>query len=180
MASFAPNPNARPGPAFSFGGLIALALLALPVLEIAVFIIVGRAIGVLPTLALVVLSVVAGSALMRRQSFDIVRRMQAEMNAGRLPGEAMVHGAMIMLAGVLLIVPGFITDVVGLALFLPPVRDFVWNQIRRRMVVVDISMRAPAGTGAVIDLEAEDITPGPGRQDPDGGPWRLSGPGGQP
>lgn len=179
MASFDPNSGAPLRPAFRPGGLIALVLLALPFLEIAVFIMVGRVIGVMPTIALVLLSVVAGAALMRWQGFDIVRRMQSEMDAGRVPGEAIAHGAMVMLAGVLLIVPGFITDVVGLALFLPPVRDFVWNQIRRRMVVVDIDMRAPPGTGAVIDIEAEDITPR--RSGADGTtPWRLPGPDGRP
>lgn len=174
----------RPRATFGLGGLIVAALIGLPLVEIAVFIVVSRAIGVTATIGLVLLSMIAGTTLMRRQGFGVLRRMQAELDSGRVPGEAMVHGAMIVLAGVLLIIPGFVSDVVGLALFLPPVRDFVWSAIRRRIEIVTVETRAPGGPGPVVDLDADAFRrrdghdggePGKG-----GSPWVIPPPDGRP
>ncbi|WP_416357223.1 FxsA family protein [Aureimonas phyllosphaerae] len=162
--------------------LIPLALLALPLIEIGVFIWVGGEIGVWPTLALVILSIVVGAALLKRQTLSTLRAAQAEARAGRLPERQIVHGAMIALAGILLILPGFVTDVVGLLLFLPPVRDFVWHRLRSRIVVV-----GPTGARTapyrqpgpeVIDLTGGEFRR---RDGADGSPWtRLDGPGDDP
>lgn len=162
--------------------LIPLALLALPLIEIGVFIWVGGEIGVWPTLALVILSIVVGAALLKRQTLSTLRAAQAEARAGRLPERQIVHGAMIALAGILLILPGFVTDVVGLLLFLPPVRDFVWHRLRSRIVVV-----GPTGARTapyrqpgpeVIDLTGGEFRR---RDGVDGSPWtRLDGPGDDP
>lgn len=143
-------------------------LFGLPILEIAVFIVVGREIGVLPTLALVILSGLVGFSLLRTQGLDILRRIQAELDAGRMPGEALFHGALVVAAGLLLILPGFVSDIVGIALFLPPVRAAIWRALRRRVEVVVVETRAPRRDGydrPVVDLDAEDY----GRRD-DGGP----------
>ncbi len=158
--------------------LIPLALLALPLIEIGVFIWVGGAIGVWPTLALVLASVILGSALLRRQTLSTLRAAQAEARSGRLPEREIVHGAMIALAGILLILPGFVTDVFGLLLFLPPVRDLVWHRLRSRIVVVgpqgrrDQPYRQPGPE--VIDLTGGEFHR---REGADGSPWtRLGGP----
>lgn len=102
--------------------ILPLALLVLALVEIAVFIVVGRAIGVAPTLGLVLLAGVAGIVLLRSQGFGVMRRIREDVNAGIMPGDALADGAMILLAGILLIIPGFVTDIVGLLLFLPAVR----------------------------------------------------------
>ena len=112
-----------------------LFILALPLIEIAVFVVVGGKIGVLSTIALVILSGVAGSMLLRIQGFGALNRIRAELDAGRDPGRELAHGAMIMLAGMLLLIPGFVTDIIGLLLFLPPVRDLAWRFLKRRIVV---------------------------------------------
>ena len=99
------------------------------------FILVGGKIGLLWTIALVILSAVAGSLLLRIQGFGAINRIRAELDAGRDPGRELAHGAMIMLAAVLLLIPGFVTDVFGLLLFIPPVRDAAWRFLKRRVVV---------------------------------------------
>lgn len=116
--------------------LIALIFLGYILLEIAVFILVGDAIGVLPTLALILLSGVVGVVLMRVQGFGVIARIRAEQAAGRVPGREVLHGFMILAAGILLLLPGFVTDVLGLLLFIPAVRDGAWNLVKNRLTVV--------------------------------------------
>lgn len=154
--------------------LLALIVFGLPLLEIAVFVIVGSKIGVLWTVALVVLAAVAGSVLLRVQGFGVMTRIRAELRAGRDPSRDMAHGLMVMLAGILLVIPGFVTDVIGLLLFIPAVRDFAWRFVRRRMVVTTFAtgsagFRAGRGDGKTIDLDADDFSRSP---DPKS-PWRI-------
>uniref|UniRef100_UPI00333941F6 FxsA family protein n=1 Tax=Mesorhizobium sp. M0047 TaxID=2956859 RepID=UPI00333941F6 len=112
-----------------------LFVLALPLLEIAGFVVVGRQVGALATVGLVLASSVAGALLLRHQGFGVMTRIRAEMDAGRDPSRQLAHGAMIMLAAILLIIPGFITDIIGLLLFLPPVRDLAWRALKGRVVL---------------------------------------------
>ncbi|PLX38188.1 MAG: membrane protein FxsA [Hyphomicrobiales bacterium] len=117
-------------------GLILFALfLGIPLMEIAAFVVIGGKIGLGWTLAMVVVTAVIGSALLRMQSFSTIRRIQAEMDAGRLPGEAIGHGVLILVAGLLLLTPGFVTDAIGFALFVPAVRSAIWHFVRSRMQV---------------------------------------------
>ncbi|RWC23510.1 MAG: membrane protein FxsA [Mesorhizobium sp.] len=112
-----------------------LFLLALPLLEIAGFVVVGRQVGALATVGLVLASGIAGALLLRHQGFGVMTRIRAEMDAGRDPSGQLAHGAMIVLAAILLIIPGFITDIIGLLLFLPPVRDLAWRVLKSRVVL---------------------------------------------
>ncbi|MGJ7042551.1 UPF0716 protein FxsA [Shinella sp. BE166] len=123
--------------------LIPFFILLLPLAEIACFILVGRRIGLFSTLSLVVLSAVVGIVLMRIQGFGVLTRLRQSAQTGRAPGKELLDGAMIVVAGILLLIPGFLTDVVGLALFLPPVRTFLWNRLMRNVVVVDIGGARP-------------------------------------
>ena len=142
--------------------LIPLFILLLPLAEIACFILVGRRIGLFPTLSLVVFSAIAGILLMRVQGFGVLMRLRQAAQDGRAPGKEMLDAAMIVVAGILLLIPGFLTDIVGLALFLPPVRSFLWNRLIRNVVVVDIGGVRPGSTpetGAqrTIDLDENDF-----------------------
>ena len=114
-----------------------LFVLALPFLEIAGFIVVGSKIGVLATLGLIILSIFLGVFLLRFQGFGLIQRIREETAAGRTPKRELVHGVMLVFAAFLLIIPGFITDIIGLLLFIPAVRDFGWRCISDRVVVVD-------------------------------------------
>ena len=96
--------------------LLPLLFLLLPLAEIACFILVGRRIGLLPTLSLVVLSAVAGIVLMRIQGFGVLTRLRRSGQDGHAPGKELLDAAMILIAGILLLIPGFISDIVGLAL----------------------------------------------------------------
>lgn len=147
-----------------------LLILALPLLEIAGFVVVGRQIGALATVALVIASSIAGGLLLRHQGFGVMARVRGEIDAGRDPSGQLAHGAMIVVAAVLLMVPGFITDIAGLLLFLPPVRDLAWRFLKKRVVVAtDFGAGFTARRrGRTIDLEAEDFSR---RPDPDS-PWR--------
>jgi UPF0716 protein FxsA len=144
---------------------------ALPLMEIAGFVLVGRHIGALATVGLVLLSGIVGMALLRYQGFGVMRRARAEMAAGRDPSAQLAHGVMILAAAFLLIVPGFLSDIVGLLLFVPPVRDLAWRLLKHRFLVVT-SFRGGFGAsrerGPTIDLDAEDFSR---RPSPDS-PWR--------
>lgn len=156
--------------------LIPVFILALPIIEIAVLILVGGKIGVLWTLALLLASTIAGLLLLRVQGFGAINRIRSEFAAGRDPGRDMAHGAMIMLAGVLLLIPGFVTDVIGLLLFIPPVRDIAWRFLKRRIVVTGGIISASFGgfrgrrrDNRTIDLDAEDFSRTPDPRSP----WRI-------
>lgn len=148
--------------------ILPLALVVLPLLEIAVFIIVGRYIGVLPVIGLIFLSSAVGGILLRVQGIGVLRKLSRELDAGRLPAREMIHGAMIVLAGLFLLTPGFVTDILGLLLFIPAVRDGAWLLIKDRIVMTGVFRRG-GGPGApfeggrpgnsdddVIVLDAED------------------------
>ena len=153
---------------------VALILIGLPLLEIAGFVIVGSEIGVLWTIALVVLSSILGSILLRIQGFGALTRIRRELEAGHDPGRELAHGAMIMLAGILLLIPGFVSDILGLLLFIPPVRDLVWRFLKQRIVVRSFGagvdgLRANRRGSKTIDLDTEDFSRTP---DPKS-PWRI-------
>jgi len=114
------------------GPLIALFILV-PIAELAVIIQVGHVIGVLDTLALLVLVSVTGAWLVKREGLAVLRRIQRQLDAGVVPGSELLDGALILLAGVLMLTPGFITDVVGILLLLPPVRAGVRRAVRHRL-----------------------------------------------
>ncbi|MBS3649761.1 membrane protein FxsA [Pseudaminobacter sp. 19-2017] len=155
--------------------LLPLFFIGLPLIEIAGFAFVGSAIGVLPTIGLVILSTILGSVLLRLQGFGALGRIQQEIAAGRNPGRELAHGTMILVAGILLIIPGFFTDIIGLLLFLPPVRDFAWTILRSRIGFAEFKVfrqgyeaRGPGRGGPTIDLDAEDYSRA---RDPES-PWR--------
>ncbi|EKF19017.1 FxsA family protein [Nitratireductor pacificus] len=162
--------------------IVPFLLLAIPLAEIATFVMVGSQIGVFPTLGLVLVTAVAGSILLRIQGFGVVRRIQETMNQGGTPGRELVHGVMILVAGVLLLTPGFITDTLGFLLFVPAVRDAGWSFLRKRVVVMGMpggsASSGPAsgrsrrdGGPRTIDLSSDDYN----ETDAKNSPWRRPG-----
>ncbi len=99
-----------------------LIFVIVPIVEIGLFIQVGGAIGLWPTLAIVILTAIAGTTLMRAQGIMTLKRLQNSLSEGTNPADPMAQGAMILVAGVLLLTPGFFTDALGFILLLPPVR----------------------------------------------------------
>jgi UPF0716 protein FxsA len=109
-----------------------LAFVVVPIIEIALFISVGAWIGFWPTMAVVILTAVIGSLLVSRQGRATWLQFRRELDAGGVPAVPAVHGAMILVGGALLLTPGFLTDVIGLLLLIPAVREAirVWGSRR--------------------------------------------------
>jgi UPF0716 protein FxsA len=99
-----------------------LAFLAVPFVELYVIIQVGQAIGVLNTIAVLIMVSAVGAWLVKREGLSVLRRAQARVDQGALPGRELVDGVLILFAGALLLTPGFVTDLVGILLLLPPIR----------------------------------------------------------
>ncbi|MCV0424717.1 MAG: FxsA family protein [Roseibium sp.] len=140
------------------GLYIIAAILLLPLIEIAVFIWVGGLIGVIPTILLTVITALAGTIMLRQQGLSLLMRMQKELDAGRAPGNEVMQGAMIVLASIFLLIPGFVTDAIGLLLFIPPVREALAKFIISRSDVV-IVQGGPGGRKPddhVVDLDEAD------------------------
>ncbi len=117
-----------------------IAFLAVPVIEIALFIQVGGAIGLWPTLAIVILTAVMGTWLVRTQGAWAMGNLRKSFSELDDPTEPLAHGAMILVAGALLLTPGFFTDAVGFALLMPPVRLAVFRYLKARIKVQSFSM----------------------------------------
>lgn len=148
---------------------------ALPIIEIALFIQIGGAIGVWATLAWVILAAVLGVAVIRAQGAHAWSEAQRSLADLRDPTRPLAHGMMLMVAGLLLIVPGFFTDAVGLLLLIPPVRNLLMSWASRRVRVTQVRMQRretyrPPYADGVIDadyvIEDEPAARGP-RTPPD-------------
>lgn len=143
---------------------ILLGLLIVPLLEIAAFIVIGGWIGLWPTLALILLTALIGTALLRHQGVATLRQARASLRRGEMPLAEAMHGLFLALAGVLLLTPGFVTDSAGLLLFVPPLR----SRLARRLLAMlpgDLVRQPPydAGPaqerGEVIETSYRDVTP---------------------
>jgi UPF0716 protein FxsA len=139
--------------------ILAIAFILVPLAELAVLIAVGDVIGLWPTLLLLLVVSVAGAWLAKREGLAAWRRFQLALAEARVPTVEVADGAMILLAGALLLTPGFLTDVAGVLLLLPPTRALVRRlaprlaerRLRRggrRVVIVDGTAR-PAGSTRV-------------------------------
>lgn len=116
-----------------------LAFLLVPLIEIALFIQVGGALGLWPTLMIVIVTAIIGTALVRAQGSQALGQVKSSFNEMRDPSEALAHGAMILFSGALLLTPGFFTDAVGFALLVPGIRLAVFKWARARINVATFS-----------------------------------------
>ncbi len=157
------------------GFIVLLLFIGIPITEIAVFIQVGDIIGLWPTIAVVVITALIGTALLRQQGLNTLMRAQATMNEGRVPAEELFDGVCLLLAGAFLLTPGFVTDSVGFLLFLPPfralLRRYAKGFIQRHGNIHIVGAngepmgephrRADPHDSTVIDADFEDVTPNP-------------------
>jgi UPF0716 protein FxsA len=137
--------------------ILALAFILVPLAELAVIVAVGDVLGLLPTLLLLLGISVAGAWLAKREGLAAWRRFQLALAEGRVPTAEVADGAMVLLAGALLLTPGFLTDVAAVLLLLAPVRAALrrlaprvaaWRLRRRagRVVTVDGTSRTRGST----------------------------------
>ncbi|GGO66278.1 membrane protein [Bowmanella pacifica] len=124
------------------GKLLFLLFVLMPIVEIAVLIEVGEQIGGWSTIGLVILTAAVGAALVRQQGVTTLMQARQKMAAGLSPGQEMLEGLMLAIAGVLLLTPGFVTDALGLLLVMPISRPFIARWLMKRMVVASPSVQA--------------------------------------
>ncbi len=146
-----------------------LAFLLVPLIEIGLFIQVGGAIGLWPTLIIVVITAVLGTYLVKSQGRQAIARLSGAFNELRDPTQPLADGAMILLAGALLLTPGFFTDAVGFALLMPPVRQALYRYVAARVTVQSFashsqtrSSRYPGanpGDDDIIDGDFTEVRP---------------------
>ncbi len=140
-----------------FGRILFFVFLAVPLIEIALFILIGQAIGVVPTLLGVLITAIAGSLLIRWQGMAALRDMQAAMSRGELPARQMGDAMLIGLGGLLLLLPGYFSDALGLLLLIPWTRELLYRLLARNFRVVEVG---PAGYRPVdpslIELDETD------------------------
>lgn len=142
------------------GLVLFLLFLLVPLIEIGVFIEVGGLIGLLPTLGLILLTAVLGTWQLRAQGLSTLARARQQMDQGQLPAQELYDGFCLIIAGALLLTPGFVTDAVGFALFVPAfrrlLRHFIAQRIRMR---AEVRMRQSGGRGSstIIDGEFREV-----------------------
>jgi UPF0716 protein FxsA len=145
-----------------------LIFIVAPIIELYVIVQVASAIGVLPTVALIVLSSVMGAWLVKVEGLGVLRRMGQTLDAGQLPTDEAVNGLLVVLGGVLMFLPGFVSSAIGLLLLLPPVRallrPFVLRGARRRIAHTQVGVVSFAGP--IVDVDSHlDPRPRPARDE---------------
>jgi UPF0716 protein FxsA len=141
--------------------LLVLLFIVVPIAELYVIIQVGQAIGVLPTIAILLLDSVVGSWLLRQQGRAAWRRFHSATASGRVPARETIEGALVLLGGAFLLTPGFLSDILGLVLLLPPTRAVVVRVLARRFLprmVTSMAQRRPVRSREYdVDGTAHDL-----------------------
>ena len=149
--------------------LLVILFIVVPIAELAVLIQVGQLIGVWWTIAILIADAVLGSFLLRTQSRAAWRRFNEAINQGRIPHREVVDGVLVIFGGVLLLTPGFITDIFGLLFLFPPTRVVLRRLLVRRgalKVVGAMPGTSSPPNGRVHDVEGTAVDVDPDRLDP--------------
>jgi len=104
---------------------ILILFVMVPVIELYILIEVGKKIGSLTTIGIIILTGIIGAYLVKSQGFMILRKIQNDLNEGIMPGDSLIQGAIILAGGILLLTPGFVTDIVGFIFLIPVSRNIV-------------------------------------------------------
>ncbi len=128
-------------------GLLLLVFIVVPLVEIFIIMQVTSGLGLLPTIGLLILMSVIGAWLVKREGLSVVTRVQDALNSGRMPRDELLDGAMILGGGALMLTPGFLTDLVGMSLLLPPVRALL-----RPLLAKAVKSRVTVATGIDPDM----------------------------
>ena len=138
-----------------------LFFLLVPLIEIYFLIEIGSILGAWFTISMVVLTAMIGAALVRYQGFTTLARAQGEMLQKRLPAMEVMEGALILLAGAMLLIPGFFSDAIGFLLLIPPLRQFMVQRFLKKRVVPINGQASNTDKKAeqprIIDVDHKDI-----------------------
>jgi UPF0716 protein FxsA len=146
--------------------LIIAAIISLPVMEIMTWIKVADLIGAWGTILLSIASFLAGTAILRRQGLALLLNARARMELGELPLQSAFDGLCLSAAGILLIIPGFLTDILALLLLLPPVRAGLRLWVGSKLVVMQGAPPSSPGGPVIIEADYEIIEPEHKRLEP--------------
>jgi UPF0716 protein FxsA len=144
------------------GRLLFAVFMIVPLIEIGFFVVIGNAIGLWPTLGGVLVTAIFGSLVLRYQGAALFREIRGTMARGALPARALADAMLVGAAGLMLLLPGYFSDLIGLVLLIPPVRGVIYEFLRTRIQVV------PGVTGG----SARPSRPPDGTIDLDDGDWR--------
>lgn len=122
---------------------LAALFVVVSLVEIYLFVLVGQAIGALNTLLLVIAISITGAWLAKREGLGVLNRLRGQLQANRMPTDELIDGVLILAGGIMLVVPGFITDACGLLLLFPPTRALVRRFLKRRFRVYVFGSGAP-------------------------------------
>jgi UPF0716 protein FxsA len=149
------------------GLLLFILFIVVPIAELFVIIQIGQSIGVLPTIALLLADSVLGAALMRSQGRAAWMRFNAALAEGRVPGREVMDGALVIFGGALLLTPGFLSDILGLILLLPPTRALVRTVLVRRYGARLVAVASSGAQSRVFGFGARPPRRTTGRADDD-------------
>ena len=152
-------------------GLLFLAFLLVPILELFVFVQVAQAIGFLPALLWILAVSAAGAWLVKREGLVALRRANEKVSRGELPTDELASGVLILFGGALMLTPGFLTDVVGLLLVLPPTRALLRGTVKRRFASgpIVVSRTRVVGGFAAPGRRNRDVWDAESWEEPPGG-----------
>lgn len=142
---------------------------AVPIIEIALFILLGETIGLLPTLLGILVTAVIGSFVIRVQGLSLLMKIQSLTNAGQFPAKEVAEGVMLAIAGVLLLTPGYFTDFFGFLLLVPTIRTAVYHHLKSR---VDVQGFATSTTSSGFSTKGPHNLDDPDVVDLDEEQWR--------
>lgn len=137
--------------------VLVLLFIVVPIVELYVLIQIGQAIGALPAIALLILDSVIGALLLRAQGRAAWRRFNRTLTEGRMPGREVIDGVLVIFGGALLLTPGFLTDILGLVLLLPPTRALVRRVLVARFggrLVTNATAGASSRIGRIFTFES--------------------------
>jgi UPF0716 protein FxsA len=136
--------------------IIALVVVA-PLLELYVIVQVGGHIGLLPTVALLIAVSAVGTSLIKREGIKVYREFVAAIQRGEEPAEQLVHGVCLLGSGVLMLAPGFVSDIVAIALLVPPIRALIVRLVLRRSSAKVTVIRA-THSGPIVEVKGQITT----------------------
>lgn len=139
-------------------------------IEIAGFIFVGQEIGILATLSLVILTTIVGVVLLRIQGVSLLKNIQSKLIQGRTLEKNIINDTCIMLSAILLILPGFVSDLLGILLLIKPIRSFAWYFFSSLKNKMKPNTKRKNDSEKIIDLNAEDYK----IHDTTESPWRKN------
>jgi UPF0716 protein FxsA len=133
------------------------ALIVVPLVEIYVAVKVGEQIGALNTVLILLVVSFVGIWLTKRAGFAVLNRMRAQVQSGRMPTNELIDGVLVLFGGLLLIIPGFVSDAFGLLLLFPPTRAVARNYAKRRIGLrVQVTQFGELPQPTVIDVDGEE------------------------